>query len=837
MSKNLKRVLAILLALTLFVSFMAGCGKKKDPAENAGDNGGGPADSEFVYVPNYFDIPAEIEYVDYSVLVGDTIYFTTNMPVYPDGRFASKEEIDAFNAEMDEYYRENAAAMPSTRTTTVQTGEAVTTVTETVGGRVKAPESPFTYQTCIFSMKTDGSNMQQLSEFTPLITGDNMDAYSYVYGMKADKDGNLWILENMIEMSYDLPEGFDPDVDNQWEYMTDEKRTYYLRMFSTTGAEMQSICLNETIGIGLEHSYLYEFALDDNGYVYIDGSDGGNIYVLELDGSLGFTLPIDGWLSGFAKTADGSILVVIQSNNGQTQIRSVDTAARKWGQSYDSSGYPYNFAQGNAEYDFFYNDGSVLYGYNLEKGEATSVLRWLNCDIDGNQISFCKVQENGNIILMNTEYTSSSSKTNLIELIKTPRGEVVTKETLTLATLYSYGIRDAVLEFNRTNTQYRIEVIDYSEYNTDEDYTAGMTKLNTEIISGNIPDMICVSELPYDQYAAKGLLEDLNPFIDSDAEFSREDLMQSVLDAMSVDGKLYLISPSFGIITMLANGKAVGMEPGWTVAELQQVIKSNPQADVPLGMYMPREQILQLFLALNMGSYVNWNTGECRFDTQEFKDLLSFANDFPSVDDMDNNIEWVDEGTLIRSGRMIASFFQLSDYDSYQYYKAFFGDDMVFKGLPGGGENGGNVLIPGSSMLAMTSTCGNKEAAWEFMRIFLTEKYQRENVWEFPINKTIFDEKLAEAMKQEYDENGKPISNSSMGMQGGEMVEFFAVTREEADQILAIINSEMTMASINSPLIMVVNDEAKAYFAGEKTIDEVASLIQGKMSIYVNEQR
>ena len=838
MSRNLKRVVAILLAVTLLAALMAGCGKKKDPAENAGSNGSGSADSDFVYVPDYFDIPTEIEYIEHSVLVGETIYFTTNMPVYADGSIVPKEEVDAFNELMDEYYRENAAAMPTTRTTTVQTGDnMVTTVTETAPASAspKAPEMPFTYQTCLFSMKTDGTNMQRLSDFTLLVTGDNMDTYSYICGMKADKDGNLWVLENLTEMSYDLPDDFDPEIDNQWDYMTDEKRTYYVRSFSSTGAELQSICLNEVAGMNLDHAYLYEFAVDYDGFMYIDGSDTGNIYILAPDGTLSFTLPVDGWLSGFAKTADGSVLVVMQPNRGQTQVSRVDTAARKWGQSYDCSGYPYNFAQGDEEYDFYYNDGSALYGYDLEKGEATSILRWLNCDVDGNQLSFCKVLENGNILLMNTEYTNNGSKVSLIELVKTPRGEVVTKETLTLATLYSYGVRDAVLEFNRTNTQYRIEVVDYSEYNTEDDYTAGITKLNTEIISGNIPDMISVSELPFDQYAAKGLLADLYPFIDSDPEISRENLMQNVLDGMSTDGKLYIISPGFGIITMLANGKAVGTEPGWTIAELQQTIKENPQADMPLGMYMPREQILQLFLALNMGGYVNWNTGECRFDTQEFKDLLSFANGFPSEDDMDYNAEWVDEGTLLQSGRMIASFFQLADYTNFQYYKAMYGDDMVFKGLPGTGGSGG-VLVPNNT-IAMTNSCSNKEAAWEFIRTFLTEDYQRNNVWEFPINKTVFDEKLAEAMKQEYNSDGTRVSNGGMSMNGGETIMFYAITREEADLILSMINSEMTMASLNSPLMTIITDEANAYFAGEKTVDEVALLIQGKMSIYVNEQR
>ncbi len=35
----------------------------------------------------------------------------------------------------------------------------------------------------------------------------------------------------------------------------------------------------------------------------------------------------------------------------------------------------------------------------------------------------------------------------------------------------------------------------------------------------------------------------------------------------------------------------------------------------------------------------------------------------------------------------------------------------------------------------------------------------------------------------------------------------------------------------------IVNEEAASYFNGDKSLDEVASLIQSRVNIYVNEQR
>jgi hypothetical protein len=79
----------------------------------------------------------------------------------------------------------------------------------------------------------------------------------------------------------------------------------------------------------------------------------------------------------------------------------------------------------------------------------------------------------------------------MITMTKTPYTAVEQKTTLTFACMYlDWNIRSQIIKFNRSNSDYRIEVEDYSEYNTNDDYTAGLTKLTTEIISGKVPDIL-----------------------------------------------------------------------------------------------------------------------------------------------------------------------------------------------------------------------------------------------------------------------------------------------------------------------------------------------------------
>jgi primosomal protein N' len=96
-------------------------------------------------------------------------------------------------------------------------------------------------------------------------------------------------------------------------------------------------------------------------------------------------------------------------------------------------------------------------------------------------------------------------------------------------------------------------------------------------------------------------------------------------------------------------------------------------------------------------------------------------------------------------------------------------------------------------------------------------------------------------MKQEYtvDEQGNrvPVSYGGMSMEGGMTVEFYAISQEEADQINALINSIEHIATNDDSLLNIINEEAAYYFSGEKTVDQVAEIIQSRMTIYINEQR
>ncbi|MEG1661688.1 MAG: extracellular solute-binding protein, partial [Clostridiales bacterium] len=479
--------------------------------------------------------------------------------------------------------------------------------------------------------------------------------------------------------------------------------------------------------------------------------------------------------------------------------------------------------------------------------QPTKLVNWINSDIDSDKLGNIMILPDGRVLCVSHNYgMNGNSKSEFIILTKTDSAQIKPKTKLTLATMWmSSELRGAVLQFNKTNQDYRIEVQDYSEFNTKDDYEAGRLKLNTAIISGNVPDLVDVNQMPMQQYVAKGLMEDLYPYIDKDTEVSRDDLVQSVFRSLEINGGLYQVSPSFSVSSVVGATSLVGPDMGWTIDDLMAVREKMPEGNTVFN-YLTRDSMLYSMCVFGMDDYVNWETGECHFDSDTFIKMLEFANTFPvEYNWEDEETNSVSEFEKIKSGQVFLSAFNLYDFQEYQTYQAMYGGDITYIGFPRATGIGNAVSV--NAGLAMSSKCAHKEAAWEFMRIFLTEKYQKENIWwGLPTNKNIFDLKLADAMKTEEEKAAQQAaSNSDMAVSiGGSVmmgdgleVKIHPMTQPEKDKIMAMVDALDSTVNYDQSMMEIIQEESAAFFAGQKTAAETAGIIQSRVKIYVNEQK
>lgn len=93
--------------------------------------------------------------------------------------------------------------------------------------------------------------------------------------------------------------------------------------------------------------------------------------------------------------------------------------------------------------------------------------------------------------------------------------------------------------------------------------------------------------------------------------------------------------------------------------------------------------------------------------------------------------------------------------------------------------------------------------------------------------------KMAKIMK---DENGEPMKESKTGMGWDDFhADYYGSTQEEIDELQALIDSARPGDTTDEEISNIINEEADAYFKGQKSVDEVADIIQSRVKIYISE--
>lgn len=826
---KMKKTLCLIMALAMVFGLLSACG--------GGDGTTDTETPEYTYVPTYTELGSDIGYVYNTVVSGGLIYVA--------GEVEGEEIVEEYPS-----YDENGNP-----------------ILDEEGNPVMEEYTYTRTEPAMFTVNLDGTDFKRMESYTAPEFPEEAEGGSFwINNLCSVPNGGVAVVENVYysipvygedggdggdtaaedtpvatgaplaatssDISVDAPA---PDTSGQpMDYQYVEK--YNLRVFDASGA--QTFCAELSSLIESEdYFYVSAFAVSGTGEAVLM-ANGNAIYVLNADGSLKGSIDtsdLSNGISNFVTLGNGSVAALVYGEDyAAFDLRPVDTAAMQLGEA--TASLPtdaYSARPSGGGYDFCYNKGESFYGYKLADGSEEKLVTWINCDVNSNNVTSPYITEEGNIVCLSSEYsnTGDGATTYFITLTKTPYDQVPQKTTLTLACVYlNYYIKNQILDFNRKSSDYRIEVRDYSEFNTEDDYSAGYTKLITEIGSGAVPDIMVTDGLPIETFGAKGLLADLWPFIDADEELGgRAGVMEPVFNALSQDGKLYEITSSFYITTIAGPASIVGTEPGWTYDEMYAALDQMPEGCELFSLGTTRSDVFSSICMLNLSRFVDWTTGECSFDSDDFISLMEFANRFPETFDWEHH-EWTNEDSdayRIKEGRQLLLTVSLPDAYNYNYYSEMFNGDMALKGFPDVPGSGAVFNLNGTS-LAIASTCKNQDAAWSFVRTLLTREYQENNTYGFCTNRELCEENIQSMVGESY---------YSYDQVTGEEKEII-FTQENADLITDLINNTSMVADYNTSQINdIINEEVAYYFSGEKTAQDVAATIQNRVSIYVNEQR
>lgn len=793
MNKTIKRAAAVVMAAAMLLP-LTGCGKPKES---------GIASKEHVFTAEQIQLPEGID--DVSTI-----------------RYANEKLYIVGNHSWEEGEGENMQYKSETKL------------------QVLALDGTLEKETIISSADDNKSE-------------DGISTWKSIRNMDIGSDGNLVSLENI----------------NTWNETTSENTDeFYIVKYDSEGNRTKEISLQK-IQDSVEADYFYINSFmptDDGKYLLLYDS---KIFVTDDSGALLNTIEYSAaddntYMGGLYKTGDGRIVTYINVSKqvgdewkSENKIIVVDTANNKFGEEFEFTSGSTSFLNGTDKYDLLISRESGLAGYDIETGTVETIIDWLKSGFDSTAMNgdSTTVLPDGRILCVTYNYkydggggySWGSDDMVISVLTEVDPATLPDKKLIKLYAMWlDIGVKRQVLEFNKNNPEYEIEITVYGD---DMEWQDALSKMNNDMISGNLPDILLInSNLPVDSYIAKGLFANIYDFMETDPDIHKEDYLQNLLKAYEVNGALYYTVPDFTINTMVGKTSDVGAEQGWTMDEFMALVEANPDKNIFDTSYATNTGMLTSFFSYNYDSFIDRNTGECSFNSDAFIKMMEFCNRFPT-EVKDENIDydqnyWQEQEMQYRNGKTILSSEYIGRFQVIrELEQGKFGEPVTFKGMPGSNGNG-STFNSSSMLLAITAKSANKDGAWQFVRYFLTDEYQDIytdiNTYNFPAKLSALEKKAENAKERPYWENeetGEKEYYDNTYWNGTESINIGVNTDEDNERMMNFIKSITATSNYDTKIQDIITEESAPYFSGQKTAAQAAEIIQNRVANYIAENR
>ncbi len=419
----------------------------------------------------------------------------------------------------------------------------------------------------------------------------------------------------------------------------------------------------------------------------------------------------------------------------------------------------------------------------------------------------------------------------------------------------SYGIRTAIAMYQIAKPNVRVEYeIGRGEDNgvTRED---ALKKLNTQIMAGEGPDVLMMDGLPVDSYMEKGLLLDLNEFLEE--AFKEEDLYENLIRAFAYEGSIYMIPMQAGFPVMLGReGYVSEMKDLASVAdEMEKIRKDYPEKDI-LGI-CSEKMLMKIFSVSSAPAWKKEN-GEINEDAvaeflTQMKRIYEAQMDGigqKQVDRFLSTSDWYAEelgenweynlglygvNTLDYVGEYARFMAGMTTYP-YGYYditsaaktKGF--EDTIL--VPMAGQCS-NVFAP-DTILGINAASAKKELAEDFLREFLGKEVQV-SLGGFGVNRAAFEEMIT-VDKKELGENNLYGAMAMIDEDGVEVsLDVYYPEEEELNVLKNWMESADTPYMADTVFEQTIFEEGAKYIQGSQSIEETIKEIRNQLAIYMSE--
>lgn len=306
-------------------------------------------------------------------------------------------------------------------------------------------------------------------------------------------------------------------------------------------------------------------------------------------------------------------------------------------------------------------------------------------------------------------------------------------------------LSDMVKAFESANpdVKVKVDIVDYNNY---------YTKLNTQLASGDAPDVFEVGYENFVSYAAKNTLKDLTPIIAKDTTFKPEIYKGLAYDSFKYSGKQYGVVESFSDVVLFYNKDLFDKKQveypkaDWTwKQELEAAQKLTDAKSGVWGTYSPI-QFYEFYKTIAQNGGGIWSAdGKPTVNSKENIEALNWMLDkakkykvSPALNDDTFNQPDADLNAF-KAGKL--AMLRGGIWNFGRFADAPFKWDIALE--PGNTKKAHHFFADG---LVVSEKTKNAEAAWKFIKFMSSDpsvvSKRIEKGWSVP---AVSDEKVMEA--------------------------------------------------------------------------------------------
>lgn len=389
------------------------------------------------------------------------------------------------------------------------------------------------------------------------------------------------------------------------------------------------------------------------------------------------------------------------------------------------------------------------------------------------------------------------------------------------------------------NIAIKLEEGTYKNETLETDIDRYLTATNAAMLAGKGPDILAMDLLPTDNYVKHKLLADLGPFMEQDSHFHKDAYFTNILDNVRIGEGLYGMPLTFflmgfaGDVDAIAHTGAMFDDLKWSWTDFEntagELVAKGPLKSALT--YESPEYLLGEMVSDNHDLFIDVAEHKAHFDSASFAGLMKQVKAL------------FDDGVVSKMGRGVNSYFQSIQINSPKDYletmqgyslglklaNKNLGEHVKLYAKPHAQDTAAGGYFKTYRTVAINANSKVQPEAWDFIAFMMSEEIQAPlTTTGFPINKAAYAKQI-QAVKDLGSIKGFPEGP----LQGSS----FKVDEAMLDGLSGYVNGAVHSVGDNKAdkLRQMVVADSKAFFAGQKSAEDVAGLIQNKATTLLNE--